>query len=413
MARINTSNKGISNKFYDLESLTASNSYLKIFTLGVRTPLQVKIVSAKLSPSQFSRKSLTLTLQGGGVEVIPEAKISDLISGKQIELSDTTGEPYAIQLAKLKLMAKGGEIGSTFKHKHYDYITIELIEPTSKGWKVMQTETANSSGKKLRTPKQKTAFFSKADINDLFVPSMAKGGGVEKVGKVMHEFKEGSLHSGRSGKIVKDRKQAIAIALSEAGMSKKMAYGGSIEDENAEMVESQNKAISHHTKELQSQLNMGKDTPAWVVSKVSRASNDLSDVTHYLDGEKMAKGGKMANGGGVGGDNEVLSFFKNLDYSKLPPAFSEYIKNEVLTDADLQYFSPREPIFLEIKSKVEAYTNKGASTTPATETGDSDEKKKVLQEIADLEGIKEFVSGEELIKINKELDDLNGLLPIL
>lgn len=39
--------------------------------------------------------------------------------------------------------------------------------------------------------------------------------GMYKVGKVMHEFKEGSLKSG-SGKKVKSRKQAIAIALSEA-----------------------------------------------------------------------------------------------------------------------------------------------------------------------------------------------------
>jgi hypothetical protein len=51
---------------------------------------------------------------------------------------------------------------------------------------------------------------------------MATGGGMtkkefisEKVGKVMHEFKQGDLHSGKSGKIVKNPKQAIAIALSE------------------------------------------------------------------------------------------------------------------------------------------------------------------------------------------------------
>lgn len=55
-----------------------------------------------------------------------------------------------------------------------------------------------------------------------------KGGGVGKVRNVMHEFKEGTLHSGRSGKKVEDRKQAIAIALSEAGMSKKMVRGGGI-----------------------------------------------------------------------------------------------------------------------------------------------------------------------------------------
>ena len=38
----------------------------------------------------------------------------------------------------------------------------------------------------------------------------------EKVKKVMHEKKEGTLRSGRSGKKVTSRKQAIAIGLSEA-----------------------------------------------------------------------------------------------------------------------------------------------------------------------------------------------------
>jgi hypothetical protein len=37
-----------------------------------------------------------------------------------------------------------------------------------------------------------------------------------KVAKAMHERKAGTLRSGRSGKKVKSRKQAIAIGLSEA-----------------------------------------------------------------------------------------------------------------------------------------------------------------------------------------------------
>jgi hypothetical protein len=37
-----------------------------------------------------------------------------------------------------------------------------------------------------------------------------------KVSKVMKEFKKGSLHSGKSGKIVKSQKQAVAIAMSTA-----------------------------------------------------------------------------------------------------------------------------------------------------------------------------------------------------
>jgi ribosomal protein L21E len=42
-----------------------------------------------------------------------------------------------------------------------------------------------------------------------------------KIRKVMREYKEGSLHSGKGGKVVKSQKQAVAIAMSEAGMAKK------------------------------------------------------------------------------------------------------------------------------------------------------------------------------------------------
>ncbi len=38
----------------------------------------------------------------------------------------------------------------------------------------------------------------------------------EKVERAMHERKKGTLKSGRSGRKVKSRKQAIAIGLSEA-----------------------------------------------------------------------------------------------------------------------------------------------------------------------------------------------------
>jgi len=46
-----------------------------------------------------------------------------------------------------------------------------------------------------------------------------------KIRKVMREFKEGALHSGsKSGPLVENPKEAIAIALSEARrMGKKMA----------------------------------------------------------------------------------------------------------------------------------------------------------------------------------------------
>ena len=45
-----------------------------------------------------------------------------------------------------------------------------------------------------------------------------------KIGKVMHEYKAGTLNTGsKTGPVVKSRKQAVAIALSQANVAKKPA----------------------------------------------------------------------------------------------------------------------------------------------------------------------------------------------
>ena len=53
----------------------------------------------------------------------------------------------------------------------------------------------------------------------VIVPKRGSSRGCVKVHKVLGEFKRGTLRSSSGGKVVK-RKQAVAIAMSEAGLSK-------------------------------------------------------------------------------------------------------------------------------------------------------------------------------------------------
>lgn len=50
---------------------------------------------------------------------------------------------------------------------------------------------------------------------------MKKTKAEKKIGKVMREYKSGTLHSGKGGPVVKNPRQAVAIALSEAGKARK------------------------------------------------------------------------------------------------------------------------------------------------------------------------------------------------
>ncbi len=81
------------------------------------------------------------------------------------------------------------------------------------------------------------------------------------------------------------------IKLNEGGNLKTNQMENS---ENKEMVLNNNKQIAHHTQELQEAVK-GKHVPAWVVAKVNRSASDLSDATHYMEGQNE----NYATGGGV------------------------------------------------------------------------------------------------------------------
>lgn len=76
----------------------------------------------------------------------------------------------------------------------------------------------------------KVKVFNPSSLKDVYKYKDIKGAGAKKrkklkspkkkVAAVMHEYKAGTLHSSGSGKKVKKRTEALAIAMSEAGLTK-------------------------------------------------------------------------------------------------------------------------------------------------------------------------------------------------
>lgn len=89
-----------------------------------------------------------------------------------------------------------------------------------------------------------------------------------------------------SGQIKPDKKKG-----------KEYADGGSVDDQNNEMLISKLKEIDHHSDELKHLINSNTKVESWVLARATRAATDLSDVTNYIDGEQsnvsMAKGGNI------------------------------------------------------------------------------------------------------------------------
>lgn len=90
--------------------------------------------------------------------------------------------------------------------------------------------------------------------------------------------------------------ELIPLFEKQTGMYLKLfKKGGFVSTQNRDMVLSQLKSIHHHEVELRNSVKTSKDIEAWILSKVGRASNDLSDVTHYLDGRtEYGDGGEIS-----------------------------------------------------------------------------------------------------------------------
>jgi hypothetical protein len=118
-------------------------------------------------------------------------------------------------MRKRRKFADGGVTGGQVQQPTYPFYG---NQPQAGGQSGGMNQTFNMQPQAMSGP------------NDQMTQRFAKGGQA-KVGKVMSEFKAGKLKSS-SGQKVTNPKQAIAIGLSEAGLSKK-AKGGEMKESTA------------------------------------------------------------------------------------------------------------------------------------------------------------------------------------
>lgn len=193
-------------------------------------------------------------------------------------------EPEATVRREVALLSKAGAPKALVKHEMRE-VKGEMDTPATKKAEVAVMRKAKAPLTMIK--------------EEMMEPTGMKKGGMTKmqakVGKVMSEYKSGELHSGsKSGPVVKDRKQAIAIGLSEGRKAKKMNEGGQYAAEAPSKMRAEGAALDKLSKKY------GTETQKYakggsVEAKLEKHANMPASKAHGAGaGNKLAKGGVPA-----------------------------------------------------------------------------------------------------------------------
>lgn len=171
--------------------------------------------------------------QGTPKKAMPKKPASSTVPG-----SDIPTDPDYMKRLESSQYAKGGFMKNRYEEGG---ATVPLPDPGKEMWEVVDKETGKTVGTYSSMTRAITARDKKDnDYGGYRYKTQPKGGYAkggkakmqDKIGKVMHEFKAGELHSGsKKGAMVKNAKQALAIAMSEGKKAMKKNHGGMAHDD--------------------------------------------------------------------------------------------------------------------------------------------------------------------------------------
>jgi hypothetical protein len=221
----------------------------------------------------------------------------DLTSNEQLGIIKGFREGYG----KGQLMAKGGEIDPSYTHFAVRKSDGKIVT----GWEYNDVD------------KQSIKYYTTIDLKDMdFKPS---------------EFR---ILTSRYLKA-----KGIDPFDVKNWWNPSYDLGGSVEEGNLLMLKNKAREFEHHAEELQEVVEKNPRVDAWVVAKAERASSDLSDITHYLEGQvemddEPAVAGQMAKGGELSLANKIRLREINEQIKEEQKTIDEFDEDDVQREYD-------------------------------------------------------------------------------